>query len=343
MSIFETGGSAARAGLLHVLVAVLLAVLVLLATLFGSEEHPAALLGPEAARAAVLTGSDGEVLIGFGEDVYLAEGEVVDVVLSFGGQARIDGRVRQGVFVFGGDVIVGPEAVIGIGISKDDVTVAVFGGEQVELHGSEVRGRSLDATALDLGWIVREDGLQRGAFRSGTAAWGVGLLVWLLIAYLASIIAPRQVAAVKEVLAARPWGSLGWGALTALVIVPLTSFLLILTVVGILALVPALTILLPLLLVVGYLGAAAWVGGLILARAATPGSQAWVPLLTGIVALHLVALVPVLGALALAVISLAGFGAALLALRGWRQRRRAPQVPPAAGSVDSTRGAPVAG
>lgn len=322
MRSLGTTGQTARASALALLAAiVLLAVAFTLGTMFAEKDTAGLPGGPGVAQAASLGRGDEGLLLGFGNDLLVEKGRTVNAVVAFGGNVHVEGRVRNGVFAIGGDLLLGPDAVVGSGPTPNDVSVAVFGGETISLPGSEVVGKSLEIQGADFNRFADETGLF-SPLSAGAIRWSVGLLLGLLVAYLVSALSPRQVGAVRAALLDRPAASLGWGALVAFVVGPLGSVLLLVTVIGILALVPAVAIVLPLLLLFGYVGAAALIGERILAAAGAQNEQLSIRVLAGALALNLTGLVPVLGPLAVGVVSLAGFGATVLAISHWRRRRR---------------------
>jgi hypothetical protein len=268
--------------------------------------------------------SSGENVVTFGDDVHVRADESVDTVVVFGGDLRVDGTVRNGVYVFGGELLVGPGGEVGTGLTDQDVTVAVLGGETTAIPGAEVTGRELEINDLD--WLGDGAGWLGAPFSGGTFGWGLGLAGALILGLLAATLLPRQLQAVKSELRTRPLPSFGWGLLALLVIVPLVSLVLLITVIGILALIPWLLIVVPAFCTLGWLAAGALLGELALQAAGSKRDELWLAVLVGVVALEIVSLIPVLGPLTLALMSLAGLGASLLALRSWRQNRKHAQI-----------------
>jgi hypothetical protein len=72
----------------------------------------------------------------------------------------------------------------------------------------------------------------------------------------------------------------------------------------------------------GYVTACYYVGGAVWARMSRQDEEPWIGVLVGILALQVAGLVPVLGPLAVGLVSIAGLGATLLALKGWRRARK---------------------
>jgi cytoskeletal protein CcmA (bactofilin family) len=182
-------------------------------------------------------------------------------------------------------------------------------------------------------------------------AWLLGLLrntvtlliVGLLLAWLAPGLARRG----SEVLKAKPWPCLGWGAVVffgvwvaAAVIVfvagAIALFLTVLTLLKLAALVFTVGMLLASMLIVAYVVAAGLLAkiivGYLLGRLIlrqldpmTGAGRVW-PLVLGVVLLSLIFAIPCLGMLANLVVILLGLGALWLMVAGWLQRPKANEI-----------------
>ncbi len=297
------------------------------------------LLSPPAALA-VGTGnanSPDANIIRLGEDVRVAPTDSVENVVAFGGNIIVEGKVRSNVIAFGGDIEVRDGAVVGDGMTTEDYAVMSFGGTVTEAAGAEVVGKTVDLGSLD--WAEGTAAALGAPFRQGSATgWAIGLAFWLLLAFLASRLAPRQVGAVAGHLERRPLSSLGWGALGALIIFPLITLLLVVTVVGIFAAVPLALLIMPVLFLAGYLAAASILGQRLLRAVGSTEPALIAATLTGVVVFELLTLVPVLGALLLGLVWLAGFGATVAALRDWRRNRSEGRMASPAPTTNSGQG-----
>ena len=118
----------------------------------------------------------------------------------------------------------------------------------------------------------------------------------------------------------RFWPSLGWGALSLIVIVPLVTVLLIITIIGLLAVLPWLFVVVA-TMVMGAIGLSVFIGNFVLPRLTYRGESLMLAAVVGVLVLRLIALIPIAGAIALAVAWILGFGAAVLALRSWQRHR----------------------
>jgi len=124
----------------------------------------------------------------------------------------------------------------------------------------------------------------------------------------------------------RPAASFGWGALGSLVIVPAVSVLLLVSVIGILVLIPWLLIVVPLSLFFGFAAVSALLGRWALRGLAYRRENLVLAAVGGALLLHVVRLIPYLGAAAWAVAWLTGFGAVAVGVWEWWRRRRRPQI-----------------
>src|SRR5665648_950307 len=124
----------------------------------------------------------------------------------------------------------------------------------------------------------------------------------------------------------------------AVISFPLITLLLVITVVGIFAAVPLALFIMPILVLAGYLAAAGILGQRLLRAvgSAEPGLIAIT--MVGVVILEVLALVPILGALLLGLVWLAGFGATVAALRDWGQKRREGRMASPAPTTNSGQG-----
>lgn len=285
--------------------------------------------------------STGDTRIRFGEDVYVGAEETLESVVVFGGDAVVEGTVEHSVVTFAGDVRLEPGALVGYGAAPADATIVTVAGDILGSRGAKVAGKTIDFGNPDWDWTGPNilAAIARAPFAAGSpTGWGAGLAVWIVVALIAAAVAPKQLAAIGRRLEERPLPSLGWGALEALVIFPLLTLLMVVTVVGILLALPAALLFVPLLFVAGYLAAAATVGHRLLAAVGARNPGELIPAtVIGVVAFKLLAAVPVLGTLALLFVWLAGLGATVSALGDWYRRRRDKDLPPVWGrtSIES--------
>jgi len=161
---------------------------------------------------------------------------------------------------------------------------------------------------------------------------------FLVLALVAAALMPRQLHAVQERLAGRPWPSLGWGALVFFVIAPALAVALVVSIIGLLLVVPYL-----LFLLLAYFFVTTAVAAF-LAQRVLAGSGGRENLMLavsiGVVGTTIVSRIPVIGPVLLVVMTLFGTGAAALTVADWRRERRRPAAAQAAAAAGAYPAAP---
>ena len=283
-------------------------------------------------RPAV-TGAQGDVqrqvIVEFGDPVFVASVDRVETVVSIGGDVTIAGTVDTSVVAVGGDVTLLPSAQVGPS-NANDASVVVVNGELIRKPGATVNGgtRIVDVGNVGDMWSWASENGGRSAFGpiGSFITWLICTVVFLLLGLIAAAVMPGQLRAVERHLSLRPAASLGWGALT-FVLVPITFVVLAITIIGLLVVIPA-AIALPFFTffvvtavgtyVVERLFATQLKGNLTLA------------VVIAVLATSLVVQIPVLGGIILFAMILMGTGAAMMALAEWRRRRKAARLAAAA-------------
>jgi hypothetical protein len=186
---------------------------------------------PAAAQPDVIAEEPGDQIVLSG-DVEVRRGEEVGEVVVLHGTATVAGLARGDVVVVDGRIFVTGQVSGSVVSVNGPVTLgpsAHVGGD-VLAHGrvraeagAQVDGDVREGTTF----AIRAPIEALGRFASWLAIWisvlGLGLLLLLF--------APRGADAVAVVALARPWASLGWGALT-FVALPLGGAIAIVTLVG---------------------------------------------------------------------------------------------------------------
>lgn len=262
---------------------------------------------PRGAESGTVVVADGPVLIA---------GRVRGDVVALSGRIAITGSVTGSVTGVREPVVLGPRAVVGGDVRSGAGTPAVPPGARV---GGEV---------TDEGWA---DVLRGDPGPLSRLAWWLAVTVSTLAAGLLVLwLAPRALPAAERALRERPAPAAGWGVVVAGA-VPAAAVLALVTLVGIPFGVGLLLLLVP-LYVTGYVAGAYALGHRLLAGRSQPAG-AVLTLLAGLGLLRLVALVPVAGALAGLIATVAGLGG--LALATWAARGAGttaqPAPPPATG------------
>ena len=241
----------------------------------------------------------------------------------FGGNVTVAGTIRHNLTVIGGNATLEPTAKVGTGLTSSDVTLTVVGGHLTREPGATVTGRTfrglgdLHVSALDFGFFSFFGGMARTIFL---------VVVTLIVVALA----PIRLRQARDILAERPLPALGWGFAGFLVGVPVVSIALIITVVGIIVLVPWLLFVVPVIGAAGMATAAFFAGRWILEKLGHDGDRPFAAAALGAVAFSVIQFVPVLGCLTTLLAAVAGTGAVLMVLfnhyNGRRQTRRATRA-----------------
>ena len=301
-------------------------------TATASTPPPAPATAPAATPASAAARRDARDRVSFGGNVTVRSGEVVESVVTMGGDATIEGEVLRDVVTMGGDVRVRRGAVVHGEIVAMGGEVKVDEGAQasarVELgatsHGLTVRGRDAhddedaearvdDASATAANAAASAAGELAEWLRETLASASRHALLFLFGLLLLGL-APARLDEVTRTVAALPTRAGATGALSAVAALVL-GVVLTITLVGIpgailLALVTAVGVYAGLVAVAAVLGRLLPVPAL----AARPVLQ----LAAGVLALFLVSRVPIVGGLAPLVAALVGLGAVVITRGGTR-------------------------
>jgi hypothetical protein len=276
-----------------------------------------------------------ESVVTFGGEVDV-RGTVEGTVVAFGGDVTISGTVYEEVVVFGGNVVFEPTARIGTRLDPGEDGVIAFGGTVTEEPGSEITGGVIRIGGGDLGsavgWAVGQGAQAPFSTFFSYGGWLISTLIFLILGLVAAALLPNQMRALGRHLSARPAGSLGWGALTFFIIVPVALVALVFSIVGLLMVIPGIFVLL-LFYFFAVVSVGAMIAGRFVAGRVSSRNELFLATAVGVVATSIVSVVPVLGGLLILAMMVFGTGAALLAIGEWRRRRRtatAPAVPPGA-------------
>ncbi len=343
--------------------ALVLALLLCLTPLAAADSRDAGSDAGYHLAIAALAGKGDGVVVQFGEDAVIDPGErakavvavggdvlvdgTVDVAVAVGGDVTVVGTVEETVVAVGGDVKLKPTALVGSEGKDGDAAVVLVGGRLYRDEGAQLLG---DTTTLKGAWV--SDALRSGVwdplvdpFGIGSLIWNlVWTIVWVVLAIIVVAIAPRQVRAVGDTLLARPLASLGWGALTGFIILPVSIVLIAITIIGLLIVVPGVIIGLPLLYVFTTVSLAAFIGTQVLRGSDKNRGNLMLAAVIGVIIINVVRLIPIAGGIIMFVAGLITFGALVLAVADWQRRRRdARRLAAAAGPQPPAPGAPPAG
>jgi hypothetical protein len=260
-------------------------------------------------------------VVAFGGDVTV-DGTVTDAVVAFGGDIRIRGTVGTSVVAFGGNVTIGPDAVLGSDLKPSDASLVIFGGELKQAPGATVVGQTQTFDAVDWGgafsWVAKGILLNQGGF--SFFGWVVQTAFCLVLALVIVALLPKQVRTVQQNVGRKPWASLGWGALVFFVVAPAILIVLVISIIGLL-------LVLPYLLAVALIYFVATTGaGAFLAQKVLTGfggkENLMLAVTIGVVGTTIISQIPVAGPLLMLVLMLVGIGAGAIGVADWRRRRR---------------------
>lgn len=257
--------------------------------------------------------------VAIGGDV-LVQGFVGGNAVAVGGSVQVNGRVVGDVVSVGGGVELSRGAFVGGNVSA-------LGGALRRAPGAVVGGNVLESGLTLPIWSTAEGGrplVSVGLRLLGAVlASGLALGLSLLFALSLGALWPRRTQVMAATLRHQPAACFGMGLVTGLLLallLPIVSFLLVLTIIGI-VLVPVLVIAVVLFYLAALTVTGLAVGETLVARA---GNQSAAPWLAAIIGLAIVAplsvfpgvLIPCLGPFWAALVPSAGVGAIVLSRVG---------------------------
>ena len=309
-----------------VVLTALLAALSLLSVLaFASPAWPAATSGAGTQRGTIVE---------FNKDISVPFGTTAGSIVAFGGSVTVAGNVRHVVAGLGADVRLLPTARVGTVSTAADSSLIVIGGSLTKAPGAAVTGKTTVNTLAPV-----RDAFTTGFWRPiaspfrgwSLIGWAGSTVLFVLIGLLVAAVLPRQTRASSDRLARHFPSSLGWGALTALIIVPVVTLALVITIVGILLAIPFVAVIVPAAFLFGYIAAGAFIGRGLLSVVGYHGNSLLLAASVGLIVAQLARLIPYAGAAIVAVLWIAGGGAAIAAFFSWNRARRrlsaAPEAP----------------
>jgi hypothetical protein len=274
----------------------------------------------------------------FGGDVTV-NGRVTDSVIAFGGDVTINGAVGGTVAAFGGDVKLGPKAVIGKNLSPSEASLLLFGGNLTQAPGAQVTGQTKTFTGVNWGDFLSWAG--RGMIFSPMLGlsffgWVVQTAFFLVLALVAAALMPRQLRGLQRQLGRKPWVSLGWGALTFFIVVPAILVVLVISVIGLLLVLPY-----GLFVLLAYFFVTTGVGAFLAQRVLTGfggKENLMLAVVIGVVGTTVVSRIPAIGPVLLMAMMVFGAGAAVLGVAEWRRERREAAAAQAAATAAAAAG-----
>jgi len=254
------------------------------------------------------------------KNITVEEHDVQDNVISFGGTILVKGTVTENVIAFGGDIIIEGEvgdAVVGFGTKIILKSSAEINGDVVSIAGELDKhpGAFVRGDTITLFFDTPE--AFKGIFRNGISGLIpiilifklISLVFWFILAIILAAIFPRQTMLASTQLRSSFWPTFGVGLLSIVVYTGLILFSAVLTLV---------LIGIPILITLIALGIAVKIFGRIiifyffgesLARAFNKKNPATIVcVLFGFLLVSFITLIPIIGSLFSAVISILGWG-----------------------------------
>jgi hypothetical protein len=263
-----------------------------------------------------------------GSSVNIPSSDSASSVFVIGGDVTVGGTVRNALVDVGGNVRLLPTAVIGPAGNASGGSLVLVGGSLSRAPGAVVHGKTTTVSGSWAGDIWRTgvvDPIVRPFRASSLIGWAGSTVLYGLVAIVIAALAPHQMAAIGRRIRQRFWPTFGWGLLAAIVIVPVVTVLLIVSIIGILALLPwALVVFAAYLF--GAVGAAVLVGEVILPALTYRRENLILAAVIGVLVVRLVGLIPVAGSIAVGLLWIVGFGAVCAAFWSWARTRRQPPV-----------------
>ena len=129
--------------------------------------------------------------------------------------------------------------MLGSDLKPTDASLVLFGGELTLSPGAEVVGQTETFKGVDVGGAF---GLAAKGIFVGPGfsfiGWVVQTAFCLVLALVIAALMPGQLRTVQRNLGRRPWASLGWGALVFFVLAPAVLLVLVISIIGLLLVLP---------------------------------------------------------------------------------------------------------
>lgn len=257
----------------------------------------------------------------FQKDIYIAENEVQDNAISFGGEIIVKGKVNENVIAFGGKIIVEGEVgevVLGFGTEIILKSTAVIKGDVVSIGGplDKEPGAIVEGDTTSFSLDTSED-VQR--FLKSTLSGSllpllliiklITLFIWFILALIVAAIFPRQITFASDQIRKSFWPIFGIGFLGIIIFVSLVVFSAILC--FILIGIPILLSLIFIGIIIKIFGRVVlfFLFGEILSKAfGKTKPSLLLAVILGFILVSFISFIPILGALLTFVLSIIGWG-----------------------------------
>ncbi|NQV37397.1 MAG: hypothetical protein HQ509_05245 [Candidatus Marinimicrobia bacterium] len=260
-----------------------------------------------------------------GGSVVVSKHEQVDDAVAVGGDAKIYGKVYGSAVSVGGDIYLGPDAVV----HDDCVSV---GGEIHMSEGAAVYGEIIEVDDFNFAGEFFEDVWHDNHW---SLPWGFKVFPFLAILVIGAVliaILPKQFNFVTNTIDMETGKSFLTGLAGMILFIP-AILTLVVSLLGI-PLIPIFVVVVMLLMFFGYFSTAAVLGGKLINKMGNTTSSAILHIVAGLFLLWLIGFIPFLGGLARFIAFLIGWGAVLLVLNNWRLSKKPQPILPTPSPVE---------
>ena len=245
-------------------------------------------------------------IVEFGDDITIAEDQVVKHIVSVGGQVTVYGTVEGRIVAIGNSVVLSPTAYVGKSITTVGNGIIVLG------EGSRVEGALTEINASNfadlLGQVLTGDWEGWSwVFAFMSIAFYLSLL---LAAILLTALIPRSIMVISMSIQATPYMSAFWGILALILAVPLAGLLFI-SIIGV-ALIPLEFALVFAASLVGFIAASRLTGYYIFRFCKRPDQTCMKETILGLTCLWFVGWMPYLGGMIKILALILGMGGVLM-------------------------------
>lgn len=256
-------------------------------------------------------------IVEFGDDITIAEDQVVKHIVSVGGQVTVYGTVEGRIVAIGSSVVLSPTAQVEKGITTVGGIIVLGADSKVkgsltEINGSnfaDVLGQVLTGDWEGWSWVF--------AFMS--IAFYLSLL---LAAILLTTLIPRSIMVISMSIQTNPYLSAFWGVLAVILAVPLAGLLFI-SVIGV-TLIPLEFALVFAAALVGFIAASRLTGHYIFHFCKRPDQTRMKETILGLTCLWFVGWLPYLGGIIKIFALILGLGGVLMTRFGTYRKQIVP-------------------
>jgi len=256
-------------------------------------------------------------IVEFGDDITIAEDQVVKHIVSVGGQVTVYGKVEGRIVTIASSVVLSPTAQVG-------KSITTIGGIIVMGTGSVVEGALTEINAAKF-----SDALERvltGDWKGWSwvyAFMSIALYLSLLLAaILIAALIPRSIMVISKSVQASPYLSAFWGMLVVILAVPL-AVLLFISVIGV-PLIPLEIALFCAVALIGFIAASRLTGHYLFLLFKRPDQTCMKETILGLTCLWFVGWIPWLGGMVKILALILGMGGVLMTRFGTYRKHVLP-------------------